>query len=110
MRAMVTRALRRLGDLPGRALLVVLLLAFASLGGPQAFAQAAGEADVEFDPAAWQGWLQALRTEALERDMVFYPFNAGITSIRARGARRVIWRLNDVAHLDGMPPGFGGIS
>lgn len=46
----------------------------------------------------------------LERDFVFYPFNAGITSIRAQGDRRVIWRLNDVAHLDGMPPGFGGIS
>jgi broad specificity phosphatase PhoE len=46
----------------------------------------------------------------LERDFVFYPFNAGITSIRAQGERRVIWRLNDVAHLDGMPPGFGGIS
>ena len=46
----------------------------------------------------------------LERDFVFYPFNAGITSIRAQGDRRVIWRLNDIAHLDGMPPGFGGIS
>jgi len=46
----------------------------------------------------------------LERDILFYPFNAGITSIRAQGERRVIWRLNDVAHLDGMPPGFGGIS
>ncbi len=46
----------------------------------------------------------------LERDFVFYAFNAGITSIRAQGDRRVIWRLNDVAHLDGMPPGFGGIS
>jgi broad specificity phosphatase PhoE len=46
----------------------------------------------------------------LDRDFVFYPFNAGITSIRARGDRRVIWRLNDVAHLDGLPPGFGGIS
>jgi broad specificity phosphatase PhoE len=46
----------------------------------------------------------------VERDFVFYPFNAGITSIRAQGDRRVIWRLNDVAHLDGMPPGFGGIS
>ncbi len=46
----------------------------------------------------------------LERDFVFYPFNAGITSIRAQGDRRVIWRLNDVAHLDGLPPGFGGIS
>jgi broad specificity phosphatase PhoE len=46
----------------------------------------------------------------LKRDMVFYPFNASITSIRAQGERRVIWRLNDVAHLDGMPSGFGGIS
>ncbi len=46
----------------------------------------------------------------LERDFVFYPFNAGITSIRAKDERRAIWRLNDVAHLDGMPPGFGGIS
>ncbi|KKL02145.1 hypothetical protein LCGC14_2626660, partial [marine sediment metagenome] len=46
----------------------------------------------------------------LDRDIVFYPFNAGITSIRAQGERRVIWRLNDVAHLDGLPPGFGGIS
>jgi probable phosphoglycerate mutase len=46
----------------------------------------------------------------LERDILFYPLNAGITSIRAQGERRVIWRLNDVAHLDGMPPGFGGIS
>jgi probable phosphoglycerate mutase len=46
----------------------------------------------------------------LDHDFVFYPFNAGITSIRAKGGRRVIWRLNDVAHLDGLPPGFGGIS
>ncbi len=46
----------------------------------------------------------------LERDILFYALNAGITSIRAQGERRVIWRLNDVAHLDGMPPGFGGIS
>ncbi len=46
----------------------------------------------------------------LEHDFVFYAFNAGITSIRAQGDRRVIWRLNDVAHLDGLPPGFGGIS
>ena len=46
----------------------------------------------------------------LDRDIVFYPFNAGITSVRAQGERRVIWRLNDVAHLDGMPPGWGGIS
>ncbi len=46
----------------------------------------------------------------LERDFVFYAFNAGITSIRAQGERRVLWRLNDIAHLDGLPPGFGGIS
>jgi len=46
----------------------------------------------------------------LERDFVFYPFNAGITSIRAKGDRRVLWRLNDVAHLDGLPAGWGGIS
>ncbi len=46
----------------------------------------------------------------LERDFVFYAFNAGITSIRAQADRRVIWRLNDIAHLDGLPPGFGGIS
>jgi 2,3-bisphosphoglycerate-dependent phosphoglycerate mutase len=44
------------------------------------------------------------------RDFVFYPFNASIASIRAKGDRRVIWRLNDVAHLAGMPSGFGGIS
>ncbi len=44
------------------------------------------------------------------RDFVFYPFNASITSVRAKGERRVLWRLNDVAHLDGLPPGFGGIS
>ncbi len=46
----------------------------------------------------------------LGRDFVFYPFNAAITSIRAQGERRVLWRLNDVAHLEGMPPGLGGIS
>jgi probable phosphoglycerate mutase len=46
----------------------------------------------------------------LQRDFVFYPFNASITSIRAKDGRFVIWRLNDVAHLDGMPAGFGGIS
>ena len=50
------------------------------------------------------------RVLGLERDFVFYPFNAGITSIRAKDDRRVIWRLNDVAHLEGLPPGFGGIS
>ncbi len=35
------------------------------------------------------------------RDFVFYPFNASITSIRAKGDRRVLWRLNDIAHLEG---------
>jgi len=44
------------------------------------------------------------------RDFIFYPFNASIASIRAKGDRRVIWRLNDIAHLADMPAGFGGIS
>jgi probable phosphoglycerate mutase len=38
----------------------------------------------------------------LRSDFPFYCFNASITSIRAAGDRRVIWRLNDLAHLDGM--------
>lgn len=46
----------------------------------------------------------------LKRDFVFYPFNASITSVRAKGEQRVLWRLNDIAHLDGMPAGYGGIS
>jgi probable phosphoglycerate mutase len=46
----------------------------------------------------------------IPQDFVFYPFNASIASIRAKGKRRVIWRLNDVAHLAGMPSGFRGIS
>jgi probable phosphoglycerate mutase len=46
----------------------------------------------------------------LERDFIFYPFNASICSIRARDDQRVIWRLNDVAHLSDMPAGWGGIS
>jgi broad specificity phosphatase PhoE len=46
----------------------------------------------------------------LQRDFIFYPFNASITSVRAKDARFVLWRLNDIAHLDGMPAGFGGIS
>ena len=46
----------------------------------------------------------------LQRDFIFYPFNASITSIRAKDGRFVLWRLNDIAHLDGMPAGFGGIS
>lgn len=46
----------------------------------------------------------------VRRDFVFYPFNASITSIRAKDGRFVLWRLNDVAHLAGMPAGYGGIS
>jgi len=46
----------------------------------------------------------------LRRDFVFYPFNASINSVRAQDGRYVIWRLNDVSHLDGLPAGFGGIS
>ncbi|MDE3094965.1 MAG: histidine phosphatase family protein [Chloroflexota bacterium] len=38
----------------------------------------------------------------LKSDFPFYCFNASITSVRAGGARRVLWRLNDLAHLDGM--------
>jgi broad specificity phosphatase PhoE len=38
----------------------------------------------------------------LRTDFPVYSFNASITSIRAHGDRRVIWRLNDLAHLDGM--------
>jgi probable phosphoglycerate mutase len=46
----------------------------------------------------------------VRRDFLFYTFNASITSVRVKGRRRVIWRVNDVAHLDGLPAGFGGIS
>lgn len=46
----------------------------------------------------------------VERDFIFYPFNASITSVRAKDGRFVLWRLNDIAHLDGLPAGFGGIS
>jgi 2,3-bisphosphoglycerate-dependent phosphoglycerate mutase len=34
-------------------------------------------------------------------DIPFYSFNAGITSIRALGDRRTLWRLNDISHLEG---------
>jgi probable phosphoglycerate mutase len=37
----------------------------------------------------------------LKTDFPFYAFNASITSIRAAGERRAIWRLNDLAHLEG---------
>ncbi len=46
----------------------------------------------------------------LERDFIYYPFNASICSVRAHEDRRVIWRLNDVSHLSGMPAGWSGIS
>lgn len=36
----------------------------------------------------------------LRDDIVFYAFNAGITSIRAMGERRTLWRLNDISHLE----------
>ncbi|HZP58627.1 MAG TPA: histidine phosphatase family protein [Dehalococcoidia bacterium] len=38
----------------------------------------------------------------LRSDFPFYCFNASITSIRAAAGRRVLWRLNDLAHLEGM--------
>ena len=38
----------------------------------------------------------------LRSDFPFYCFNASITSIRAHADKRVIWRLNDLGHLDGM--------
>jgi probable phosphoglycerate mutase len=37
----------------------------------------------------------------LTSDFPFYAFNASITSIRAHRDRRVLWRLNDLAHLEG---------
>jgi len=46
----------------------------------------------------------------LEGDVYFYPFNASITSIRVLDDRRVLWRLNDVAHLDAMPPGMSAVT
>lgn len=38
----------------------------------------------------------------LRSDFPFYCFNASITSVRAQGERRALWRLNDLGHLDGM--------
>ena len=37
----------------------------------------------------------------LSSDFPFYAFNASVTSIRAHKDRRVLWRLNDLAHLEG---------
>jgi probable phosphoglycerate mutase len=58
------------------------------------------------------GFIQTFVSVVLDipRDFVFYPFNASIASIRAKDGRFVIWRLNDVAHLDGLPAGWAGIS
>jgi 2,3-bisphosphoglycerate-dependent phosphoglycerate mutase len=58
------------------------------------------------------GFIQTFVSLALglERDFVFYPFNASLTSVRAKDGRFVLWRLNDIAHLDGLPAGWGGIS
>jgi len=58
------------------------------------------------------GFIQTFVSLALglDRDFIFYPFNASITSIRAKDGRFVLWRLNDIAHLDGLPAGWGGIS
>jgi probable phosphoglycerate mutase len=46
----------------------------------------------------------------LDSDFPFYAFNASIASVRALGERRALWRLNDIAHLDGLPVGYEGIS
>lgn len=61
---------------------------------------------------AHAGFIQTYISIVLDhpRDYVFYPFNASITSVRAKADRRVVWRLNDLAHLEGMPVGYGGIS
>ena len=67
MTAVVARALHRLGGFPRRSPLAALFLAISLLGSPPVFAQVAKDVDVSFDMAAWQGWLQALRAEALGR-------------------------------------------
>ncbi len=38
----------------------------------------------------------------LTTDFPFYSFNASITSVRAWEDRRALWRLNDLAHLEGL--------
>jgi hypothetical protein len=43
-------------------------------------------------------------------DFAFCPFNTSMTCTRAKGDRRVLWRLNDGAHLDGQTPDWGGLS
>jgi broad specificity phosphatase PhoE len=37
-----------------------------------------------------------------KNDFPFYAFNASITSVRAWQDRRALWRLNDLAHLEGV--------
>jgi probable phosphoglycerate mutase len=46
---------------------------------------------------SYVGHILGLRT-----DFPFYAFNASVTSVRAWQERRAIWRLNDLAHLEGM--------
>jgi 2,3-bisphosphoglycerate-dependent phosphoglycerate mutase len=50
------------------------------------------------------GVIQSYVAEVLgvRTDFPFYAFNASITSIRAHGERRALWRLNALGHLDGM--------
>lgn len=57
------------------------------------------------------GVIQAYVAEVLglETDFPYYCFNASICSIRALGNRRALWRLNDVAHLEGLSAS-GGIT
>lgn len=37
-----------------------------------------------------------------KNDFPFYAFNASITSVRAWRDKRALWRLNDLAHLEGL--------
>jgi len=37
-----------------------------------------------------------------KNDFPFYAFNASITSVRAWQDKRALWRLNDLAHLEGL--------
>jgi broad specificity phosphatase PhoE len=37
-----------------------------------------------------------------KNDFPFYAFNASITSVRAWQDKRALWRLNDLAHLEGV--------
>ncbi len=57
------------------------------------------------------GVIQAYVAQVLgiDTDFPYYCFNASICSIRALDGRRALWRLNDVAHLEGMSAS-GGIT